>query len=173
MGGRRAQGQAEGAGRRSTLAKAEQKTGVTLTVEARDGVIRGIVIGADKKPVADAWVTAHVEAAPKESFTYEIGEEMAGSGEKPPTLTGSDGAFTILETFATRTTGSSPRRRRARRAASSRRQARLARHARAGVARVADRQGDTERSTIAVVHADVLGCRQLEMPRQFTSKEGT
>ncbi|MBA3463344.1 MAG: carboxypeptidase regulatory-like domain-containing protein [Deltaproteobacteria bacterium] len=77
-----------------TLAKAEQKTGVRLTVEARDGVIRGVVVGPDKKPVADAWVTAHVEASVTGMVGYELGDDMRGEG-KPPTLTGADGAFTF------------------------------------------------------------------------------
>ena len=38
---------------------------VTLTVEARDGVIRGAVVDADGAPVADAWVTAQREGAGK------------------------------------------------------------------------------------------------------------
>jgi hypothetical protein len=40
------------------LVGATAKTGVVLTVEARDGVIRGTVIAPDKKPAADSWVTA-------------------------------------------------------------------------------------------------------------------
>ena len=38
---------------------------VTLTVEARDGVIRGAVVDVDGAPVADAWVTAQREGAGK------------------------------------------------------------------------------------------------------------
>ena len=37
------------------LAKGERKTGIKLTVPARDGVIRGQVLGADRKPAGDAW----------------------------------------------------------------------------------------------------------------------
>lgn len=43
-----------------TLAAAEKKTGVTLTVDRPDGVIRGVVTGPDGKPLADAWVSVHV-----------------------------------------------------------------------------------------------------------------
>ena len=78
-----------------TLAKAEQKTGVTLTVEARDGVIKGVVVDADRKPVADAWVTARVDGNRSDMFAIEIGEEIAAMGGKPPTLTGADGTFTF------------------------------------------------------------------------------
>jgi hypothetical protein len=40
------------------LADREAKRGVDLTVEVDDGVIRGVVTGADGAPKADAWVTA-------------------------------------------------------------------------------------------------------------------
>ena len=43
-----------------TLAATEKKTGVTLTVDRPDGVIRGIVTGPDGKPLAEAWVSLHV-----------------------------------------------------------------------------------------------------------------
>ena len=41
------------------LTAAVERPGVLLTVEAKDGVIRGVVLGTDKRPAADAWVTAH------------------------------------------------------------------------------------------------------------------
>jgi Carboxypeptidase regulatory-like domain/PDZ domain len=41
-----------------TVAEAERREGLVLVVEARDGVIQGVVVGADGEPVADAWVTA-------------------------------------------------------------------------------------------------------------------
>ncbi len=77
------------------LAAAEQRTGVTLTIEARDGVIKGVVRGADGKPVADAWVTASVEGEIREELVMEGETEIMDRGSKPPTLTGSDGAFTF------------------------------------------------------------------------------
>ncbi|MBL0212632.1 MAG: carboxypeptidase regulatory-like domain-containing protein [Myxococcales bacterium] len=77
------------------LAKAEQRTGVTLTIEARDGVIKGVVLGADGRPVADAWVTASVEREGREELVMEGETEIMDRGGKPPTLTGSDGAFTF------------------------------------------------------------------------------
>jgi hypothetical protein len=91
-------------------------TGQTLTVEPRDGVIRGIVLGPDRQPAADAWVTAtkaKVELAIDEGkkVTIEVGtggstvteeggdedEEMSWSGysAQDPVLTGPDGRFTI------------------------------------------------------------------------------
>jgi len=79
------------------LAKAEARTGITLTVETRDGVIRGNVIGADRKPAADVWVTATLaDDAPK--TRGELIMEDADPGERSrtrPVLTGADGTFVI------------------------------------------------------------------------------
>jgi hypothetical protein len=58
-------------------------TGVTLTVEPRDGVIRGVVLGVDRKPAADVWVTA----------TMAMPVEVPGDGDKKVTITvGSSGS---------------------------------------------------------------------------------
>jgi len=94
-------------------------SGVTLTVEPRDGVIRGLVLGVDRKPVADAWVTATLvpvkppaEAGDdKHSVTVTVGSSGSGMttdddagdeevgwgmvGPQDPVLTGDDGTFTI------------------------------------------------------------------------------
>lgn len=72
------------------IAKAEQRTGLVLTVEARDGWIRGIVVGADRKPVADAWVSAAIEVPDP----AKDGTSAAGDGTTP-ILTGADGKFAI------------------------------------------------------------------------------
>ncbi|MCA9708055.1 MAG: carboxypeptidase regulatory-like domain-containing protein [Myxococcales bacterium] len=40
------------------VAEGEQREGLMLVVEARDGVITGVVIGPDGEPMPDAWVTA-------------------------------------------------------------------------------------------------------------------
>jgi hypothetical protein len=40
------------------LAAGAARTGITITVDPKDGVIRGTVVGADGNPTADAWVTA-------------------------------------------------------------------------------------------------------------------
>ncbi len=76
------------------LVGATAKTGVVLTVEARDGVIRGTVIAPDKKPAADSWVTARrvlerVEGMPDGA--------MRNFGSSPPVLTNADGQFTIAK----------------------------------------------------------------------------
>lgn len=78
------------------LADGQERTGVTVTVEARDGVIKGTVIGADGKPAADAWVTATRERDVK----GDAGEEMRarwGAGRSEPALTGPDGRFTVTK----------------------------------------------------------------------------
>lgn len=40
-----------------TVAAAEAKTGVTIVIDRADGVIRGLVLGTDGKPAADAFVS--------------------------------------------------------------------------------------------------------------------
>lgn len=83
------------------LAKGQQLANVVVTVEARDGVIRGVVIGADKKPIADAWVTAErprpdFKAIKKEDVDDEtLAEARDWSMPSKPVLTGADGRFTI------------------------------------------------------------------------------
>lgn len=76
-----------------TLAVAEAKTGVVLTVEARDGTLKGIVLDKEKKPVADVWITANVER-PDDQYA-EFREMLAEMRGQAPTLTGADGRFTF------------------------------------------------------------------------------
>ncbi len=72
------------------------KTGVTLTVEARDGVIRGVVLGPDNKPAADSWVTARrVMDKPEVSSDDIAPNAMSRFGASPPVITNADGQFTI------------------------------------------------------------------------------
>ncbi|MBV8758484.1 MAG: carboxypeptidase regulatory-like domain-containing protein, partial [Deltaproteobacteria bacterium] len=71
------------------LAKAEQKTGIKLTVEARDGVIRGNVVGADGHAAPDAWVSVHVDRGKDFDF-----EDFDPEGAKP-VLTNADGKFVV------------------------------------------------------------------------------
>lgn len=73
------------------LSKAQELTGVTLTVEARDGVIKGVVINADKSPAADAWVSLRPDAPPGNR------REMIASFMRPsePVLTAADGSFSF------------------------------------------------------------------------------
>jgi protocatechuate 3,4-dioxygenase beta subunit len=76
-----------------TLAGAEAKTGITLTVEARDGVIRGSVIAADGKPAADAWVTASLETKAPDGVPARFARY--GGDRSKPVLTNADGQFVI------------------------------------------------------------------------------
>ncbi|MGN6104996.1 MAG: carboxypeptidase regulatory-like domain-containing protein [Kofleriaceae bacterium] len=70
------------------LAKEVAKTGVTLVVEARDGKIRGRVVGADGKPAADAWVTARPHRGTED-------DALRFDEAARPVLSGPDGAFAI------------------------------------------------------------------------------
>jgi hypothetical protein len=85
----------------------EHKTGVTLTVDRPDGAIRGVVTGADGKPIADAWVSVHLELADMlaEAMDKEHGESRfvsvetqddgGDTGGVPPALTDASGKFEI------------------------------------------------------------------------------
>jgi len=77
-----------------TLAKAEKKTGVNLVVPARDGVIRGTVMGPDHRPAADAWVHAH-RAMDTGGMTMMGGNSRRFGASSAPVLTGPDGRFAI------------------------------------------------------------------------------
>lgn len=78
------------------LADGAERTGVTLTVEARDGVIRGIVIAADGKPAADAWVTASRDRELSKDLPEEV-QMRFGRTRSDPVLTGTDGKFAITK----------------------------------------------------------------------------
>ncbi|MEO6775076.1 MAG: carboxypeptidase regulatory-like domain-containing protein [Kofleriaceae bacterium] len=86
-----------------TLAVGDAKTGVVITVPARNGVIKGQVIGGDKQPVADTWVTAKrmppaMPKLPPEVASMGSDAMMTDSSwwpESEPVLTGADGKFTI------------------------------------------------------------------------------
>ena len=68
-------------------------TQATITVEARDGTIRGHVTTKDGAPAPDVWVSAH-RTAGSHSTTTVIGAEAMMDGLGPaPQLTGADGAF--------------------------------------------------------------------------------
>ena len=61
-----------------------------LTLEARDGVIRGTVIGADGKPAGDAWVSVRLDHGGKgELVEYDFGDSTK------PVLTNADGKFVV------------------------------------------------------------------------------
>jgi len=77
------------------LAEGAEKTGITLTVEARDGVIRGVVMGADHKPAADAWVTARMEKVQSEDV--KMPERFMWIQQSEPVLANAEGQFTITK----------------------------------------------------------------------------
>ena len=96
------------------LADGEAKRGVDLAVEIDDGVIRGVVTGADGAPKADAWVTAVIsfesmvappssdggDDGPGEHSTTSVmvvSEEAGGGpfGAAAPVLTDDQGRFEL------------------------------------------------------------------------------
>jgi protocatechuate 3,4-dioxygenase beta subunit len=82
-----------------------RREGVDLTVEARDGVIRGTVLGPDGAALADAWVTVSAERAPphpeagpgpsRRVVMIAQTDDDAPSGGVPPTLTDASGRFEV------------------------------------------------------------------------------
>ncbi|HEY5925706.1 MAG TPA: carboxypeptidase regulatory-like domain-containing protein [Kofleriaceae bacterium] len=79
------------------IAEAQQKTGVTITVEARDGVLRGVVMGTDGKPAADSWVTASMEYELPKGMPDEFAGRFGMFFQTEPVLTNADGRFTITK----------------------------------------------------------------------------
>ena len=81
-----------------TIEGAKPVTGLRLVVEVRDRAIRGLVLGPDGQPVADAWVTARVHdftpawmkkaEKAKEAKKAEKGDKAGeGDGEETHTVT--------------------------------------------------------------------------------------
>lgn len=64
-----------------TVAEGERRQGLVLAVEARDGVITGVVTGPDGEPVVDAWVTAVRNDSAREWMAELSGS--AGGDEGP------------------------------------------------------------------------------------------
>lgn len=92
------------------VAEKEKKTGVVLSVDRPDGVIRGVVVGPDDKPLADAWVSLHIglddllddAKADKDdkprSRTVRIertDDDNAPGGDVAPVLTDANGKFEL------------------------------------------------------------------------------
>lgn len=84
------------------LAAAAERTGLTLTVEGTDGTIKGVVLGPDKKPASDVWISTTLEreeakdGKDKGDFDQEAAMARYAMGSsRPPTLTNADGAFTV------------------------------------------------------------------------------
>ncbi len=76
---------ARGTPPRVTLAALEKKTGIDLAIDRADGVIRGVVVGPDGKPLADAWVSAHQDLhAMLEGMIGDRGPRRGGPGPGGP-----------------------------------------------------------------------------------------
>jgi len=76
------------------LAAGGERSGVVVTVEAKDGVISGTVVGSDGKAAADSWVAVRRELDLDPKMSARIGEYMRGqTGE--PVLTSSAGKFVV------------------------------------------------------------------------------
>ncbi len=71
-----------------TLAAAEERRGVTLRVEARAGLIRGLVLDPDGNPARDAWVTA---------LNSDLGADPSGTDRGTTVLCDDDGRFAITQ----------------------------------------------------------------------------
>lgn len=68
---------------RVTLGERERKTGVNLEVDRANGVIAGVVIGPDGKPLAEAWVSAHQDIrAMARELAADDDEPGSGSGSR-------------------------------------------------------------------------------------------
>jgi protocatechuate 3,4-dioxygenase beta subunit len=88
-----------------TLTAVEQKTGVVLAVDRADGVLRGVVTGADGKPLADAWVSVHQDLRDMvgdvehgeggRMVQIELRDDGGDTGGMPPALTDASGKFEI------------------------------------------------------------------------------
>ncbi len=124
------------------LVGATAKTGITLTVDARDGVIRGNVIAPDKKPAADSWVTARrVFERPEgmaRGFDGGLRLVAAGAHERRRSVHDRQAPEGHVQPHRRRTTGCDPR-------GEARRQDRRQRHDPARVARHTHRQGHAGR----------------------------
>ena len=79
------------------LTVGNEHTGVTITVEARDGVIRGQVIGSDRKPAADTWITARRQRDPNPQIKTPEDFDTSWMPTSEPVLTGTDGKFVIAK----------------------------------------------------------------------------
>ncbi len=78
----------------------EKKTNVTLTVETRDGSIKGVVVLPDGKPAPDTWITIS-KARPKKDESdkkaddIDYDEMRSWRGGIAPVITNAEGRFSI------------------------------------------------------------------------------
>jgi hypothetical protein len=74
------------------LTAGQAVTGITISVESRDGTIRGKVVGSDGKPSPDAWVVATYQESGPPDMESRIARLMS---TQVPVLTNADGRFTL------------------------------------------------------------------------------
>ena len=77
------------------LAAAGTKTGVVITIEAKNGVIRGQVLEGNGKPSSDAWVTARSEGKKHAGSGGDDDDYEAWSPSSEPVLSDDAGKFAI------------------------------------------------------------------------------
>src|SRR5690606_28827358 len=63
-----------------SLAARERKTGVDLAIDRANGVISGVVLDPEGKPLADAWVSAHQDFHSMLSQMMGGGPDRSGPG---------------------------------------------------------------------------------------------
>ncbi|HEY5924037.1 MAG TPA: carboxypeptidase regulatory-like domain-containing protein [Kofleriaceae bacterium] len=92
---------------RVTVTAVERKTGVVLTVERPDGVIRGVVTDPGGQPIREAWVSLHQdihdmigetmdrESSGSRMIMVEASDDGGDTGGMPPVLTDEHGKFEI------------------------------------------------------------------------------
>ncbi|MBA3818176.1 MAG: carboxypeptidase regulatory-like domain-containing protein, partial [Deltaproteobacteria bacterium] len=85
-------------GERSTV-RANQTASVRLVVESQRGTIRGTVVDADGKPVADAFISAARESDAAGAQKSSV-QETRWSWDERPVITGLDGSFTLTRLSA-------------------------------------------------------------------------
>ncbi len=84
-------------GEKTTIEAGKTST-VKLVVESQSGVIKGVVLDPDGKPVTDAFISKARESdAAGATATGAHGTRSWGWGDEKPTLTGVDGTFTLTE----------------------------------------------------------------------------
>ena len=81
-----------------TVEDGKEVRGVVLKVEARDGVIRGVVLGTDRQPVADAWVTARPTSSPWSAEVSRMRARAEAARDAGPDDGGGSGSVTVTVT---------------------------------------------------------------------------
>lgn len=78
-----------------TIVKAGQTSHAHVTIERQTGVIHGVVVDADGRPVTDAFVDAQRESDSAAAASDRAQRELQWSWDRAPSLTDTEGKFTI------------------------------------------------------------------------------